>query len=54
MDKKVARLNIEHCRKRLEEETDPSKRELLLRLLAEEEAKLAGLMGPAKERKRRR
>ncbi len=40
MDKTVADLNIEHFKKLLEAETDPIKREML-RLLAEEEAKLA-------------
>jgi hypothetical protein len=40
MDKTVARLNIEHFRKLLSQETDESKRQTLLRLLDEEEAKL--------------
>lgn len=40
MDKDIARLNIEHFRKLLERETDEAKRSMLLRLLAEEEAKL--------------
>ncbi len=53
MDKKIARLNIEHFRKRLAVETDETKRQMLLRLLAEEEAKLAGgTEGPPGERKR--
>jgi hypothetical protein len=43
MDKTVARFNIEHFRTLLERETDPSKRQTLERLLAEEEAKLAKL-----------
>jgi hypothetical protein len=43
MDMFIARLNIEHFRKQLAEETDETKRQLLLRLLAEEEAKFAGL-----------
>lgn len=42
MDKTIARLNIEHFRKRLAAETDETRRQTLLRLLAEEEAKLAG------------
>jgi hypothetical protein len=41
LDKTVARLNIEHYRKKLAEETRPDKRAMLLRLIAEEEAKLA-------------
>jgi hypothetical protein len=43
MDRTVARLNIEHLRKRLAEKTDEARRKTLLRLLAEEEAKLAAL-----------
>ncbi len=43
MDKAVARLNIEHYRRKLAEETDETKRQMLIRLLAEEEAKLAAL-----------
>lgn len=41
MDKAVAQLNIEHYRKLLPTETEPSKRATLERLLADEEAKLA-------------
>ena len=41
MDRAVARLNIEHYRELLATETDKDKRETILRLLAEEEAKLA-------------
>lgn len=40
MDEKVARLNIEHYRRRLARETDENRRDELLRLLAQEEAKL--------------
>jgi hypothetical protein len=43
MDKAAAQLNIEHYRKLLSTETEPSKRAVLERLLAEEEAKLAAL-----------
>ena len=43
MDRFVANLNIVHFRKQLAEETDEAKRLTLLALLAEEEAKLAGL-----------
>ena len=42
MDKTIARLNIEHFRKLLAAETNETTRQTLLRLLAEEEAKLAG------------
>ena len=45
MDRSIARLNIEHYRKKLAEEGDETKRQTLLRLLAEEEAKLAALDG---------
>jgi len=45
MDKFVARLNIEHYRKQLATEQDETKRRELLRLLVEEEAKLAALCG---------
>ena len=41
MDKTVADLNIEHCKKLLATETEPTKRKTIERLLAEEEAKLA-------------
>lgn len=41
MDRSVTRLNIEHYRKLLATETDELRRQTLLRLLAEEEAKLA-------------
>ena len=44
----VARLNIEHFRKQLAEETDEGKRQTLRRLLSEEETKLAGLNTLAK------
>lgn len=41
MDKRVARLNIDHYRKLLATEIDETKRRTLQQLLAEEEAKLA-------------
>jgi hypothetical protein len=41
MDRSVARLNIEHYRRLLATETDDSRRKTILRLLAEEEAKLS-------------
>ncbi|WP_170153526.1 hypothetical protein [Pseudolabrys taiwanensis] len=40
MDRTIAKLNIEHFRRLLEAETDQQKRETILRLLVEEEAKL--------------
>jgi hypothetical protein len=49
----VARLNIEHFKRKLAAETDPAKRETLMRLLAEEEAKLATLEAKSKEGQRR-
>ncbi len=51
MDRAVARLNIEHFRRLLAKETDESRRQILLRLLAEEEAKIVD--PKPKERKRR-
>ena len=41
MDRTVADLNITHFKKMLATETDPAKRQMIERLLAEEEAKLA-------------
>jgi hypothetical protein len=41
MDRTVARLNVEHYRKLLANENDEGRRQTLLRLLAEEEAKIA-------------
>jgi hypothetical protein len=40
MDRTVARLNIKYLQKKLAETTDETKRAMLLRLLAEDEAKL--------------
>lgn len=51
MDRTVARLNIEHFRRLLAKETDETRRQVLQRLLAEEEAKLADPR--PKERRRR-
>ena len=53
MDRKVARLNIEHFRKLLARETDETKRSTLLTLLAEEEAKLSDLNKPREGRSKR-
>ena len=44
----IIELNIRHYRDLLKSETDPSKRQTILQLLAEEEAKLAKL-SPKKE-----
>jgi hypothetical protein len=43
VDKTVARLNVEHCRKLLAPEIDHIQRQTLRRLLVEEEAKLVAL-----------
>jgi len=45
MDQRVAivRLNIEHFRRKLVTENDAAKRQTIMKLLAEEEAKLEGL-----------
>ncbi len=51
MDRAVARLNIEHYRRLLATETDETKRQTIIRLLAEEEAKLAALDDPPEEKK---
>jgi hypothetical protein len=50
MDKFVARANIKHYRRKLEEEPNEEKRKLLERLLAEEEAKLEALERPPARR----
>ena len=52
MDRTVAHLNIGHYRKLLAQEMDEAKRQTILRLLADEEAKLASLNNPL-QRKRR-
>lgn len=46
MDRTIARLNIEHYRRLLAHEIDETRRQTVLCLLAEEEAKLAKLMTP--------
>lgn len=51
MDKTIARLNIAHFREKLTTEQDETKRQILRRLLAEEEAKLAALDHPPNEKK---
>ena len=50
MDRAVAHLNIEHYRRLLAEETDEARRQTILQLLAEEEAKLTDLQ-PAKKKR---
>lgn len=52
MDEIISRLNIEHFRKKLAEEMEEPKRRTLLRLLAEEEAKLAALGAALAERRK--
>jgi hypothetical protein len=49
----LARLNIEHFRHRLDRETDETKRQMLVRLLAEEEAKLKALTKPSEKKQER-
>jgi hypothetical protein len=53
MDRTVARLNIEHYRRLLAQETDEARRQTLRRLLAEEEAKLADKPPPDRKRQDR-
>lgn len=50
MDELIARLNIEHYRKVLATEADETKRQTLLRLIAEEKAKLIVLTTPPASR----
>jgi len=52
MDRAVARLNIEHYRRLLATETDEARRQTLLRLLAEEEAKLGDQAPPEKKKRK--
>jgi hypothetical protein len=49
----IAQLNIEHFRRTLAAEQDVAKRQMITRLLAEEEAKLAALNDPPGEKKGR-
>ncbi len=44
MDAEIAKANIEHFKKLLKTETDAAKRDVLKRLLAEEELKLAAAL----------
>ena len=50
MDRTVAHLNIEHYRRLLKKETDEARRRTLMRLLAEEEAKIADNAPPDRKR----
>lgn len=43
----VARLKIEHYKKLLETETDEPRRQIVMRLLADEQAKLVGAISKA-------
>jgi hypothetical protein len=47
----IARLNIDHLRRKLAAEKDETTRQTIGRLLAEEEAKLAALNDPAQGQK---
>lgn len=51
VDRSVAHLNIEHYKRLLARETDEMRRQLLLRLLAEEEAKIADSNPPEPKRR---
>jgi hypothetical protein len=50
MDRTVAGLSAEHFRHLLERETDETKRQMILRLLAQEEAKLKAMVSSPKEK----
>ena len=53
MDRTIARLNIEHFPRLLENnEIDEAKRQMICRLLGEEEAKLATLNAAAPEKRK--
>jgi len=52
MDKAIARLNIKHYQKKLATEHVETKRQMLMRLLTEERAKLAALEDPPEKRQR--
>lgn len=52
MDKTVAYLNIQHYQRLLATETDEDRRQLLLRLLAEEKAKISAQNRPKTNVKR--
>ncbi len=50
MEKFVARQNVAHYRGKLATETNEEQRQMLLRLLADEEAKLAALEKTPREK----
>lgn len=50
MHEMIARLNIEHLRQVLARETDAAKQSTIMRLLAEEQAKLAAILEAEKRR----
>ena len=50
MHEMISRLNIEHFRLLLARETDEAKQSTIMRLLAEEQAKLAALLEADKRR----
>ena len=52
MDKMIARLNISHYKMKLVTEQDEAKRQIVLRLLAEEEAKRVALADPPNRKRR--
>jgi hypothetical protein len=51
MDRTVARLNIEHYRRLLATESDETRRQVIQRLLAEEEAKLGDPTAPTETKR---
>jgi hypothetical protein len=53
MDKTIARLNIKDYQEKLATEQDETKRQTLLRLLAEEQTKLSALDGPPTKKSRK-
>jgi len=52
VERTIARLNIEHFQKLLAKETDQTKRQTLVELIADEKAKLAALKDPKKQKDR--
>jgi hypothetical protein len=53
MDKTIAQLNIEHFRRLLANKTSEEKRQVILKLLAQEEAKLEASSGSPKSNRQR-
>ncbi len=52
MDVEIAKANIEHFKKLLETEMDAAKQDVLKRLLAEEELKLAAALKGRNDKKK--